>query len=117
MWNDYRGAAGLASLRGMIAWLSVCVLSAAWGPELEPSIRTSFAFIGLCGLVAAVVVEIARRVSVFEQTSRQQKTAERRVERSVATISARSPDAMETGQSVQRIVADDRLRETCPRVG
>ncbi|MCE9553545.1 MAG: hypothetical protein K8T91_09250 [Planctomycetes bacterium] len=51
-----------ASVTAMIAWLSVCLLAAAWGPTLAPEGRFAWSSFGLFGLVAALGLDAIARV-------------------------------------------------------
>jgi hypothetical protein len=51
-----------SSIRNLMAWLSVCVLAAAWGPALTPEGRVTWTSFGLLGLVAALGLDVIARM-------------------------------------------------------
>ena len=61
-------------MTAMIAWLSVCLLDAAWGPKLAPDSRFTWSTFGLFGLVAALGLDAIARVRRVsgEQLEREQ---------------------------------------------
>ncbi|MCE9545685.1 MAG: hypothetical protein K8T25_09235 [Planctomycetia bacterium] len=46
----------------LIGWLSVCLLAAAWGPDLGPRVRSIWNSIGAYGLAASLGLEALARV-------------------------------------------------------
>jgi hypothetical protein len=52
--HDAQGPSRLVSVPGLIAWLSLCMLAAAWGRTLDVRWQESWAQIGAFGLAAAV---------------------------------------------------------------
>jgi hypothetical protein len=71
---------------GLIAWVSVCMIAACWGPELNPALRQWWGWMGLFGLSAAVGLEIAERSRLLLKTRSQVKTTNLRINRNIADV-------------------------------
>jgi len=77
-----------ASFQSLIAWLSLCLLTTAWGPKLDPTWRERAAQFGSLGLAAAVGLEIAGRARGMIKKRSQQKATIRRIARNVGNAAA-----------------------------
>lgn len=81
-----------ASVPSLIAWLSIGMIIAAWGPTFEPSLREIWVYVGLAGLVSAVGLDTVRRVHARSKRRRQQTSILRRVQRELSRP-ASDPDS------------------------
>ncbi|MBL9125666.1 MAG: hypothetical protein JNG90_18650 [Planctomycetaceae bacterium] len=69
----------------LIAWLSVCVLAAAWGSNLDPHWRPLWQQAGAFGLVSAVGLSAARRVRATYRNRVEQRSVEAQLTRRLAS--------------------------------
>ncbi len=76
------------TLPALIAWLSVCMIAAGWGPELTPSLRQWWGWMGLFGLTAAVGLELSARSRSLLKIRSQVKTTNLRIDRNMAGAEA-----------------------------
>ena len=67
------------SYAALIAWLSVCILVACWGPQLDPLLRQRWAWAGPFGLAAAVGLELSDRTRALIKKRSLEKTTNRRI--------------------------------------
>jgi hypothetical protein len=95
-----------SSLRSLIAWLSVCLLTAGWGAKLDSSVREQWSRVGLFGLAAAVGLEIVARTRRLLKMKAQQKATNRRITRNVDDVAAQSASVAQLGELLQRICQD-----------
>jgi hypothetical protein len=72
------------TLPALIAWLSVCMIAASWGPELGPSLCESWGWTGLFGLTAAVGLELTERSRLLLKIRSQVNTTNQRIDRTIA---------------------------------
>ena len=82
MSQEYDCTSGRRSLPSMIAWLSVCLLAAVWGPTLEPQLLKSWSIAGTLGLSCAVALEVAEQTRTRLHERARRSAAQRRLERS-----------------------------------
>lgn len=81
MENDEMSQAGAShSVSTLIAWLSVCMLAAAWGSSLGPDWALSWMEWGAFGLVAAVGLNISERVRAMQRQNAEKRAALDRLE-------------------------------------
>lgn len=78
------------SLCRLIAWLSVVVLAAGWGSNIDPQWRPIWREFGTFGLVSAVGLHAARRLHGNLRRRRDQRTVENLLSRRLATEAAAS---------------------------
>ncbi len=67
------GQRRFVSVPTLIAWLSVCLLAAAWGRSLDPKLQAQWSTLGLYGLVASVglgLLEKARKARIKHSRQR-----------------------------------------------
>lgn len=89
------------SVTNHIAWLSVCVLAAAWGSSLEPVWQPTWKIAGAFGLASALGLSVAERLRATRKQWAAQKAAERRLKRRILTlIREESPDLTRSAQPV-----------------
>ena len=96
-----------SSLRSLIAWLSLCLLTAGWGAKLDSAIQDQWARVGTFGLAAAVGLEIAaKRARRLLKMRAQQDANNRRVTRNVDDVAAQSTSMAQLGEMLQRLCQD-----------
>jgi hypothetical protein len=95
-----------SSLRSLIAWLSVCLLTAGWGAKLDSSVREQWARVGSFGLAAAVGLEVAARTRRLLKMRAQQNATNRRITRNVDDVAAQSASLAQLGEMLQHICQD-----------
>lgn len=66
---------GRNSITNMIGWLSLCLVAAGWGAELDATIRDVLTKIGLFGLVSMIGLKVVRSARL----KKQQQFAESRI--------------------------------------
>lgn len=90
----------------LIAWLSVCVLAAAWGSNLDPSWRPIWREVGAFGLVSAFGLSTARQLHSAYRRRADQRTTEGLLTRRLATelFQADAPEHLKP--IVERFFAD-----------
>jgi len=76
-------------LRNLIAWLSLCLLTAGLGQQIDAPIRELWIPIGLFGLVSAVALDIALRTREAVTTYKIRQTTQRRLHRNLAKLLGR----------------------------
>ena len=79
-----------SSLPKLIAWLSICLLSAAWGHALAPSLRTVWAEIGLFGLSASVGLGCLEKSRLLLKERQERAAYQLRAQRYLAEFVAKS---------------------------
>lgn len=90
----------------LIAWLSVCVLAAAWGSNLDPQWRPIWREFGAFGLISAVGLDVARKVhSVYRRRS-DQRSFEGQLARRVATELFNNEAPKYLHPTIERLFAD-----------
>jgi len=73
--DPQRVAETTSSIRSLMAWLSVCVLAAAWGPALTAEGKETWTTFGLFGLVAALGLDVIARVRRARRDQVEQEVA------------------------------------------
>ncbi|QDT45160.1 hypothetical protein Pan241w_52790 [Gimesia alba] len=74
---------GRNSLTNLIGWLSLCLVAAGWGAELDTTIRHLWANIGLFGLASMIALKVVQ----WSRLKNQQKVTESRVTHDLRRIS------------------------------
>ena len=95
-----------SSWPSLVAWLSLCILAAAWGRLLPPMARFAFLNMGSFGIVAAVGLELAARSRVNRCQALQESFAQERVKRELKELTRRKV-TIEDWRTAFRRVADD----------
>ena len=90
MQHDLHDEPGTSSLPKLIAWLSLCLLSAAWGHALAPDLRTVWAEIGLFGLSASVGLGILEKSRLLLKERQERAAYQLRAERYLDEFVAKS---------------------------
>ncbi|HVU86449.1 MAG TPA: hypothetical protein VHD36_03965 [Pirellulales bacterium] len=70
----------------LIAWLSVCMLAAAWGARMGPEWVTAWRDWGAFGLTAAVGLNVADRLRLARRKRREEADAQQLLERRISTV-------------------------------
>jgi hypothetical protein len=105
-------ASGRGSLPSLIGWLSVCLLAAVWGPELNPWLRQVWSILGSFGLVAAFSLEIAERTRTGLSKRARQKAAERRMERSSSDMVVVQDVKSQLCEALRQMLSKTSTRES-----
>ena len=87
----------------LIAWLSVCLLVAAWGPTLNAGLRHVWSIFGLFGLVAASGLEAVQRVRLSHERQKERKKALARYENAMGEIQRQKKVDAEVRKAAKRI--------------
>lgn len=72
-----------SSMPSLIAWLSVCVLSAGFGRLLPDTLAAAWTYVGLFGLAAAVGLGIERRSRAQRQKLESERAMYERLEKTL----------------------------------
>jgi hypothetical protein len=102
------------SLRSLIAWLSVCLLTAGWGPRLDSSVREQWALVGAFGLAAALALELAARTRRLYKVRAQQNATNRRITRNVDDVAAQSASLAQLGEMLQHLCQESGTDPSLP---
>lgn len=94
------------SLVNLVAWLSVCLLAAAWGPTLGAPWRMLWTIMGSFGLTAALGLQGVERVRRRREQRLLQKEADHRYEHRMAKLEAKRQANNVVAEAVQRIIED-----------
>jgi hypothetical protein len=98
------------SLRGLIAWLSLCLLAAAWGPNLPAESRAIWGNVGTFGLVAAVGLSLAARVRAVRRTQRHKQKQEECIDQRLTQVVTHSESVEALRTTVALLQSDLRER-------
>jgi hypothetical protein len=90
----------------LIAWLSVCVLAAAWGSNLNPDWRPLWREVGAFGLVSAVGLSAARQMRAVFRRRSEQRSVEAQLTRRLATDLFTSDASEHLRTIIERFFAD-----------
>lgn len=100
---SFRDASGRNAFPNMIAWLSLVMLAAAWGPYFPGALRALWMNFGALGLASAVGLDVARRIRQSQRTQRCSRVVEQRVVKELTSLAARGAKAASIRVSLQRI--------------
>ena len=84
---DEPGQRRFVSMPNLIAYLSLCILAAAWGRSLDDRWQPIWATMGAYGLVAAVGLGVLEKARLARQARLHQKAVHARVEHGLARLS------------------------------
>lgn len=90
----------------LIAWLSVCVLAAAWGSNLDPEWRPLWREAGAFGLASAVGLSAARQMRSAYRRRTEQRSVEAQLTRRLATELFTSDASEHLRAIIERFFAD-----------
>jgi len=105
------------SITSLIAWLSVCLLAAGWGPRLDLEVCDWWVRIGCVGLAAAVGIEFSNRVRAVVKSEAKETAARREANRKMAATAtaaaaeAQHDRALALADAVRRICQDHDRRD------
>lgn len=101
----------------LIGWLSLCLLAAAWGPNMDTGWRQVWGIFGVFGLVSAAGLEAVQRVRLLQEEKRRRSQALVRYENAMEEIQRQKKADAEV-QRVTRRIAEfaARQRVTIPDV-
>lgn len=102
-------------MRSLIAWLSVCVLVAAWGPQLDTSVKELWALVGSFGLASALAFDIFGQVHRHVTQHFQRQKVERQFERSLTRLLAQNEPSPAIRPPLQRVAEHNRLLDASSR--
>lgn len=87
----------------LIAWLSVCLLAAAWGPTMDDGVRHTWSIFGLFGLVASAGLEAVQRVRLLKERQQERKQSLVRYENAMEEIQRQKKVDAEVRKATMRI--------------
>ena len=90
MQHNFHDQSETSTLPKLIAWLSLCLLSAAWGHALAPTLRTVWAEIGLFGLSASVGLGVLEKSRLLLKERQERAACQLHAERYLAEFVAKS---------------------------
>ena len=93
----------------LIAWLSVCMLAAAWGAKMGPEWVASWRQWGAFGLSAAVGLNIADRMRAAKRRRQAEATAQQVIERRISTVIEEETAAEYSAKHEQHAKRDHQL--------
>ncbi len=93
--NQSRGT----SLVSLIVWVSVCLLSASWGPLIPESLRHGWAYYGLFGLAAGLGLSAMERSRTAIAERQERKESQVRLEHHLSKL----------GSCTRRVDSKNRL--------
>jgi hypothetical protein len=102
------------SVRSTIAWLSICLLAAGWGPMCDPEVRRLWAIFGSFGLSAALGLDVVQRARAVFRRRDQRKLVQQRITRNLETIVAQGDSPTAQGVPVGYYVDDIYLQDAIP---
>lgn len=70
-----------------IAWISACLVVAAYAPEIEAQMRDMWGIMGTFGLASAVGLEAVRRARTLVNQNSSRKQIESRIDRQISQMS------------------------------
>lgn len=93
----------MTSMPGLIAWLSVCLLAAAWGHSLDAQWQTIWAQMGAFGLVAAVGLGAIEKARSAREQRLRDRTLQVRLECGLARLNQHSATVDSINEAVRRL--------------
>jgi hypothetical protein len=102
------------SLRSTIAWLSICLLAAGWGPMCDPEVRRLWAIFGAFGLSAALGLDVVQRARAVFRRRDQRNLVQQRIRRNLETMVAQGDSPTVQGVPVGYYVDDIALQDAVP---
>ena len=87
----------------LIAWLSVCLLAAAWGPTMDEGLRHTWSIFGLLGLVASAGLEAVQRARLLKERQQKRKQSLVRYENAMEEIQRQKKVDAEVRKATMRI--------------
>jgi hypothetical protein len=102
-------------LPDLIAWLSLCILAAAWGPALDPFWRTMWFNLGLFGVVAGIGLTMVAQSRAAQRLARQRQRWQEQLEQRLNQLLHDDELSEPVRAAITDIVADLRQRGRTPR--
>tara|TARA_R110002111_G_scaffold262878_1_gene342630 strand:- start:20130 stop:20537 length:408 start_codon:yes stop_codon:yes gene_type:complete len=96
---------GQRSLTNLIGWLSLCLVSAAWGAELDSTTRHLWANIGLFGLAAMIALKVVQLIKLTNQ----QRATESRVDHKLERIAKGNETMAQLNAELRRLENEEHL--------
>jgi hypothetical protein len=100
-----------ASVATLVAWLSVCLVVAGQGRQLQTDVREIWLRMGCFGLPAAVGLAVAGHARRVQKKKAQQTRTQRHIARKLAEITARKASISRVAEAVGRICPDIDCRD------
>src|SRR5438105_130277 len=94
------------SINSLIAWLSVCLLAAAWGPTLGRDRQIVWTYFGLFGLVAAVGLDTLSRTRRVRRERILQERLTSAQQRRLKQFDAHGRSSLAIREATRRIAED-----------
>jgi hypothetical protein len=115
MRNESGISADRRSVRSTIAWLSICLLAAGWGPTCDPEVRRLWAVFGAFGLSAALGFDVIQRTRAALRRRDQTSQVQQRITRNLETMVAQGDSPTVQDAQELRYVDDIVLRDAVPQ--
>ena len=87
-----------------LAWVSVCLLVAAWGPRLDAGWKELCGILAISGLAAAAGLGMIARLRASRERTRQQRLAAARYDGTMADVLRRQKAIAEVEQAVREMI-------------
>ena len=98
----------------LIAWLSLCLLAAAWGRTLDDRLQIAWSEIGTFGLIAAVGLEAIHRTRAVREQRARERAARKRMESGISRLLDESATLDAMNLALRKLV-DDVARRKGPQ--
>ena len=95
----------------LIAWLSLCLLAAAWGRTLDANLQRVWAEVGAFGLATAVGLEAVHRACMARERQVRERFVRRRVEHGLSRLIEQSATLDAMSLAVRRLIEDVTRRK------
>ena len=114
MQHNFHYQSETSTLPKLIAWLSICLLSAAWGHALAPSLRTVWAEIGLFGLSASVGLGVLEKSRWLLKERQERAAYQLRADRYLAEFMAKSEALARDHEPLVSVMHRDQAQSAAP---
>ena len=96
------------SLTSLIGWLSLCLLAAGWGVQLDSTVRQLWANFGLFGLASAIGLEVVQRTRRVHRRRKQRRTTDRRIGQNLTKLAAANATIKQLNAALRRIAEEEQ---------
>jgi hypothetical protein len=102
---DEPGQRRVVSVPSLTAWLSLCILAAAWGRSLDEQWQATWASLGAYGLAASVGLGLLEKARLAHQRKLQTSALQSRVECGLARLSEQGATLDSVNAAIRRLSA------------